>query len=122
MVFAICAFWSCPLWAVTVSTEASFAPHRTFMREFSRAREAWKSLSKAFIRARHDWTFVTVAGLRATSGAELALSLCIHARGRESALHSATLFRQQRLFHWLTELRTSEPLGALFGYHIQRPC
>ena len=22
MVFAICAFWSCPLWAVTVSTEA----------------------------------------------------------------------------------------------------
>ncbi len=25
-------------------------------------------------------------------------------------------------FTGLTELRTSEPLGALFGYHVQRPC
>jgi hypothetical protein len=27
-----------------------------------------------------------------------------------------------RYFDGLTELRTSEPLGALFGYHIRRPC
>jgi len=44
-------------------------------------------------------------------------------RGRKSQLRSGYPYSgSSPYFSGLTELRHSEPLGALFGYHVYRPC
>jgi hypothetical protein len=74
---------------------------------------------------RHDWTFVTVAGLRGyVANAALAPQPGASTLAIEDP-HCDLGYPYSGggvFFTGLTELRTSEPLGALFGYHIRRPC
>ena len=127
MVFAICAFWSCPLWAVTVSTEAQLrAAPNVHARALAVLAEGVEVIGESIHQgALHDWTFVTVAGLRGyVPAAELAPQPYASTLAAENP-HCDLGYPYSGssvYFTGLTELRTSEPLGALFGYHIQRPC
>ena len=127
MVFAICAFWSCPLWAVTVSTEAQLrAAQNVHARVLAVLAEGVEVIVESIHKgALHDWTFVTVAGLRGyVPAAELAPQPYASTLAAENP-HCDLGYPYSGssvYFTGLTELRTSEPLGALFGYHIQRPC
>ena len=130
MVFVICAFWCCPSWAVTVAAEAKLrvAPS-THARVLGVLAEGVEVIVEAIQQSpRHDWTFVTVAGLRGyVPAADLAPQPYASTLAAENPhcdlgypySGSSVYFNE---FNALTELRTSEPLGALFGYHIQRPC
>jgi hypothetical protein len=127
MVFAICAFWCFPLWAVTVSTEAQLrAAPNVHARVLAVLAEGVEVIVESIRQgARHDWTFVTVAGLRGyVPAAELAPQPYASTLAAENP-HCDLGYPYSGssvYFTGLTELRTSEPLGALLGYHIQRPC
>jgi hypothetical protein len=127
MVFAICAFWCCPSWAATVSAEAKLrARPSVHARALAVLAEGVEVIVESIDQgARHDWTFVTVAGLRGyVATAELAPQPYASTLAAENP-HCDLGYPYSGssvYFTGLTELRTSEPLGALFGYHIQRPC
>ncbi|MGA3062003.1 MAG: hypothetical protein ABSD90_02115 [Methylocystis sp.] len=127
MVFAICAFWCFPLWAVTVSTEAQLrAAPNVHARVLAVLAEGVEVIVESIRQgARHDWTFVTVAGLRGyVPAAELAPQPYASTLAAENP-HCDLGYPYSGssvYFTGLTELRTSEPLGALLGYHVQRPC
>ncbi len=124
MVFAVCAFYCCPLRAATVSTEAKLrAQPSVHARVLAEGAEVIVESPRQ--GARHDWTFVTVAGLRGyVASAALAPQSYASTLAAESPHcdHGYPYSGSSVYFTGLTELRTSEPLGALFGYHIQRPC
>lgn len=127
MVFVICAFWCCPSWAVTVSAEARLrAGPSAHARVLAVLAEGAEVIVEAIHQgARHDWTFVTVAGLRG-----YVASSALEPRPYASTLAAENphcdlgypYSGSSVYFTGLTELRTSEPLGALLGYHVQRPC
>jgi len=127
MVFAICAFWCFPLWAVTVSTEAQLrAAPNVHARVLAVLAEGVEVIVESIRQgARHDWTFVTVAGLRGyVPAAELAPQPYASTLAAENP-HCDLGYPYSGssvYFTGLTELRTSEPLGDLLGYHVQRPC
>lgn len=127
MAFAICAFWGCPSWAAVVSAEAKLhAGPSVHARVLGVLAEGVEVIVESVHQgARHDWTFVTVAGLRGyVAAAELAPQLYASTLAAENP-HCDLGYPYSGssvYFTGLTELRTSEPLGALLGYHIQRPC
>ncbi len=127
MAFAICAFWGGPSWAATVSAEAKLrAGPSNHARVLGVIAEGVEVMVESVHQgARHDWTFVTVAGLRGyVAAAELAPQPYASTLAAENP-HCDLGYPYSGssvYFTGLTELRTSEPLGALLGYHIQRPC
>jgi hypothetical protein len=126
-VFAICAFRCCPSWAAIVSAEAELrAAPSVHARVLGVLAEGVEVIVESVRQgARHDWTFVTVAGLRGyVATAALAPQPYTSTLAAENP-HCDLGYPYSGssvYFSGLTELRTSEPLGALFGYHIQRPC
>jgi len=127
MIFAICVFWRCPSWAATVSAEAELRAGPSVQARVVGVLAEGVEVIVESIRqgARRDWTFVTVAGLRGyVATAALAPQPYVSTLAAENP-HCDLGYPYSGssvYFSGLTELRASEPLGALFGYHIQRPC
>jgi hypothetical protein len=126
-VFAVCAFCCCPLRAATLSAEAKLrAQPGVHARVLGVLAEGVEVIIESPRQgARHDWSFVTVAGLR---GYVVSAALAPQPYASTLAVESPhcdlgyPYSGSSVYFTGLTELRTSEPLGALLGYHVQRPC
>jgi len=122
-----CALWTPPSRAETVATEAVLRERPSAKAQALAVLAAGAELIIESPRqgASRDWTFVTVSGLRGYV-ASAALSPQSYASTLAAESPHCDLgypySGSSVYFTGLTELRTSEPLGALFGYHVQRPC